>query len=736
MDQELISGTIAAVVFENRENGYAVIRLDSEDGSMVTVVGIIPAPVAGERLIVTGKWATHSTYGRQFEAEFLERLLPDSRQEILAYLSSRAVHGIGPKTAEKIVAQFGTQALQILDAAPERLCEIPGISRKKALEMGASFRRQVGVRRLIEFLTAYHIPAEIAVRLYRVYGEESSNQIHTNPYLLTRPQFGAAFHAADLLAQELGFGEDDARRIEAAVIFELRHNLNNGHSFLPLDKLALATATMLGLEEQPVREAITRLDELEELHVDEISQLTAVYLPEYYEAETEVCQRILQMTAAPATPLPDAPRVLRGIEAAKGLQYAALQKDAIRIAAEERLLLLTGGPGTGKTTTLAGILALFDLLHRRTLLAAPTGRAAKRLSELTGRDAATIHRLLEAQISPETGEMFFQRNEDEPLACDALIVDEMSMVDLLLMHSLLRAVPAEATVILVGDPDQLPSVGAGNLFSDLIRSGVVHTLCLTEIFRQAQESLIVMNAHAVNHGELPVLNATDRDFFFMKRRSPEAVVQTITALCTTRLPQNMGIPSAEIQVISPTRKGETGTVQLNRALQAALNPPSPAKKEKFCGENCFREGDRVMQIRNNYDILWKKTDGSGAGTGIFNGDIGSIVQIDNAAGQLLIRFDDREVLYDADMLPELELAYAITAHKSQGSEYRAVVFVPFAGAPMLLTRGVLYTAITRARELLVLVGNEEVVVQMTANNRRNKRYSGLRHRLLAAQCGR
>ena len=341
---------------------------------------------------------------------------------------------------------------------------------------------------------------------------------------------------------------------------------------------------------------------------------------------------------------------------------------------------------------------------------------------------STILRLLEAQISPETGEMFFARDEDEPLKCDALIVDEMSMVDVLLMHSLLLALPENAALILVGDPDQLPSVGAGNLFADLIQSGAVQTVALTEIFRQARESLIVMNAHTVNRGELPQLSVTDRDFFFLRRRTPETVVQTICELCSRRLPEKMGVPASDIQVISPTRKGETGTFSLNRALQAALNPPAPDKKERFCGEICFREGDRVMQIRNNYDILWEKADG-GAGTGIFNGDIGTIVRIDPREDQLLIRFDDRQARYDTDMLPELELAYAITAHKSQGSEYRAVIFVPYAGAPMLLTRGVLYTAITRARELLILVGNEEIVAQMTRNNRRNKRYSGLRQRL-------
>ena len=728
MEQELISGTIAAVVYQNQENGYAVIKLDSEDGAVITVVGTIPAPVAGERLIVTGKWTTHSTYGKQFEAEFLERLLPDTVSEILAYLSSRAVRGIGPKTAEKIVARFGENSLKILDSAPERLAEISGISRKAALEMGASFRRQVGVRRLIEFLTGYRIPAEIAVRIYRVYGEQSLEFIHENPYLLTQPQFGASFAATDAMALELGFDGDDDRRIEAGVIFELRYNLNNGHTFLPMDKLAAATAAMLELELSAVKDAIDRLCEMGSVETDDIAGLCAVYLPEYHEAETYITERVWQMACAPIEELPDAERVLSAIERKCGLTYADRQREAIRTATERRIMILTGGPGTGKTTTLAGILELFELFKRKTLLAAPTGRAAKRLSELTGREATTIHRLLEAQISPETGEMFFRRGENEPLECEAVIVDEMSMVDVLLMHSLLQALPEDATLVMVGDPDQLPSVGAGNLFADLIRSGVVRTVCLTEIFRQARESLIVMNAHAVNHGELPVLTAKDRDFFFMKRRTAEAVVQTIAELCATRLPKNMGIPVDEIQVISPTRKGETGTFHLNQVLQAALNPPLQGKKEKYCGNQCFREGDRVMQIRNNYDILWKKPNG-GAGTGIFNGDIGVIERIDPQEDAVTIRFDDRVAVYDSDILPELELAYAITAHKSQGSEYRAVIFVPFAGAPMLLTRGVLYTAITRARELLVLVGNEEVVAQMTANNRRNKRYSGLRHRL-------
>ncbi len=730
MEQELISGVIAAVVFQNPENGYAVIKLTGDDGSTMTVVGTIPMPIAGERLLVTGKWITHSTYGSQFEAEFLERLLPDNTAAIFAYLSSKAVRGIGEKTAEKIVKKFGEASLKVLDTQPERLAEIEGISVKKALDMGASFRRQVGVRRLIEYLSAYRIPAEIAVRFYRVYGERAMDLVQENPYRLAQAQFGASFTSADMLAIELGFDGDDDRRVEAAVLFELRHNLGNGHIFIPREKLAAATATMLSIDVPTALAAVDRLSATGQVQIDTVSNLTAVYLPEYYEAETYISERISMISALEPKPLQQAEVMLDGIERLQGIHYAALQREAIRTAAEQKLLLLTGGPGTGKTTTLAGILSVFDRLRYKTLLAAPTGRAAKRLSELTHCDASTIHRLLEAQISPDTGEMYFARSADNPLECDALIVDETSMVDLLLMHNLLLALPEDATLILVGDPDQLPSVGAGNLFSDLINSETVPTVALTEIFRQARESLIVMNAHAVNHGELPVLNAKDRDVFFLRRKTPESVVQTICELCATRLPAKMGIPASEIQVISPTRKGETGTFALNSALQAALNPPSERKREMIYGNTCFREGDRVMQIRNNYDLPWKGTHGE-YGTGVFNGDVGEIVRIDPREDAITISFDGREAAYEASMLVELELAYAMTAHKSQGSEYRAVIFVPFAGAPMLLTRGVLYTAITRARELLVMVGNEEVIAQMTQNNRRNKRYSALRLRLRA-----
>ncbi len=728
MEQELLQGTVCAVVFQNEENGYTVLKLDSETEGVVTVVGTIPLVHVGERLLIAGKWQTHAQYGRQFFAEFLERLMPETAGQILAYLSSRTVRGIGPKTAVKIVERFGERSLEILEHHPERLTEISGITVQKAKQMSEAFAGQVGIRRLIEFLTTHRLPAQLAMRLYRSFGEYALDEVKENPYLLTEAEFGAGFAEVDAFALEIGLDGDDERRVDAGVLFELSHNLSNGHVFLPSDKLIDATSQMLGLSRQTVCAAIPRLEEGKRLVVATLGQRRVCYLPEFYEAETEISARFSAMAGAVEGTKPLDARI-NDIERRLGILYAPQQRQAIYAAATHRLLILTGGPGTGKTTTLAGILELFDTLRKKTLLTAPTGRAAKRLSELTGRNAATIHRLLEAQIDPATGLMFFARNESAPLEADAVIVDETSMVDLLLMQSLLCALPKECTLILVGDPDQLPSVGAGNVFSDLIRSGVLETVRLTEIFRQARESLIVMNAHAVNHGELPILDVKDRDFFFLRRRNGEALVQTVCDLCAKRLPQNMGIAPEDIQVLSPTRKGMTGTYSLNLALQAVLNPPQPGKKEKKYGDFCFREGDRVMQIRNNYDIIWKRDDGEG--TGIFNGDIGVIKAIDHTQEQMTLVFDDREAIYSFDMLSELECAYAMTVHKSQGSEYRAVILSALQGSSYLLTRSVLYTAITRARELLILVGSDEVIATMTRNDRQTRRYSGLKLRLMA-----
>ena len=726
---EILQGAVSAVVYQNYENGYAVLRLNVGGGQTVTVVGTIPLPAVGERLMVTGKWSNHSNYGRQFEAEFLERLMPQTTMEILNYLSSRVIKGIGPKMAARIVERFGDQTLAVMEREPERLAEVAGISREKARAIGEEFRLQVGMRQIMEFFALHHLPAELAVRTYKRYGDSTIELLYDDPYLLMDEELEADFAAVDQFAIDLGVAGDDPRRVEAGVQFELNYNLTGGHSFLPEDKLAAATARLLHVEEDAVRQALERLLEADRLNRDALAGITVIYLPRLYEAETESTRRLLEF-AGNTFPAPkNLDKLIRSVAHDSGIDYSGQQLEAIREAATSGLLLITGGPGTGKTTILNGILELLGRMQLRCLLAAPTGRAAKRLSEVTGEDASTIHRLLEAGIDPATGKMFFARDEENPLKCDAVVVDEMSMVDVQLLHSLLRAIPQGKRLILVGDPDQLPPVGPGFPFGDMLRSGVLPTVHLTEIFRQAQQSLIVMNAHRVNHGEMPDLRCVTSDFFFMRRNNEEAVCSLIRDLCAVRLPQKMGIPADQIQVLSPTRKGAVGTVNLNRLLQAALNPPAPEKKERAFGDYLFREGDRVMQIHNNYDILWKKTDGSMVGAGIFNGDVGILQSIDTGAETLTVLFDDKVAEYDFTQLNELEPAYAMTVHKSQGSEYRAVVLAAWNGSPYLLSRSILYTAITRARELLVIVGREETVGVMVGNAKKNRRYSGLKLRL-------
>ena len=724
---EILQGTIAAVVYQNYDNGYAVLRLRAADGQTVTVVGTIPMPAVGEGLMVTGKWASHSSYGRQFEAEFLERMLPRTSMDILGYLSSRIIKGIGPRTAARIVDKFGDQTLDIMEREPGRLSEVPGISAAKAKAIGEEFRLRVGMRQLMEFLTAHQLPAELAVKVYKLYGEQAVELLYDDPYMLM--ELEAPFGAVDRFAIELGVAGDDPRRVEAGILFELQYNLAAGHCFLPQDKLVTVTAQLLSVDAETVQQGISRLLAADRLVADVLADIQVVYLPDLYEAEGYIRQRL---TAAAALEFPrerSLENMLQLAQAESGLRYSDRQADAIRASLDSGLLLVTGGPGTGKTTILRGILSVYQQMGLKCLLAAPTGRAAKRLTEVTGEDASTIHRLLEATIDINTGEMYFVRDEENPLKADAVIVDEMSMVDVQLLHSLLKAVPPKARLILVGDPDQLPPVGPGSPFSDCLRSAALPAVRLTEIFRQAQQSLIVMNAHRVNSGEMPNLRDVKSDFFFMRCSSEEAVGQTIEGLCSTRLPKNMGIPSDQIQVLTPTRKGGVGTWGLNRRLQNALNPAAPMKKERQWGEFSFREGDRVMQIRNNYDILWKKTDGSAVGAGVFNGDVGNITAIDPHTEQLTVVFDDREVVYDFEQMGELEPAYAMTVHKSQGSEYRAVILAAWNGHPNLMCRSVLYTAITRARELLIIVGREDVVAAMTENARRNRRYTGLKLRL-------
>ena len=726
---EILQGAISAVVYQNYDNGYAVLRLNCADGQTHTVVGTIPRPAVGERLMVTGRWTAHQSYGKQFEAEFLERLMPQTKAEIISYLSSRVITGVGPKSAVRIVDHFGENTLLVMEREPHRLAEVPGISSKRATAIGEAFRLQVGMRALLEFFAVHHLPAELAVRCYKLYGEQTMDLLYDDPYLLMDEGLDAPFGAVDRFAIEIGVDGDDSRRIEAGLLFELKYNLTGGHSFLPEEKLIAATAQLLSVEPESVREGIQRLLDADRLVRDRLAGIVIDYLPSMYVAEVYT-SAVLRLFADRSYPAPaDLDSLVRAAAQSSGLRYSPAQEDAIRKAATAGALLITGGPGTGKTTILNGILDLYDQMGLKCLLAAPTGRAAKRLTEVTGREACTIHRLLEAGIDTNTGLMYFAKDESNPLKADAVIVDEMSMVDIELLHCLLKAIPQGKRLVLVGDPDQLPPVGPGFPFGDMLRSNMIPAIRLTEVFRQAQESLIVMNAHRVNRGELPDLKNRKSDFFFLPARSEQEVAQTVTDLCVRRLPQNMGIPADQIQVLTPTRKGGVGTWSLNKLLQANLNPPAPNKKERAFGEFSFREGDRVMQIRNNYDILWKKCDGSAVGAGIFNGDIGIIRSISMELETVTVVFDDREADYDFTQLNELEPAYAMTVHKSQGSEYRAVVLCAWNGSPYLLNRSVLYTAITRAKELLIIVGREECVAVMTQNAKLGRRYSGLKLRL-------
>ncbi len=729
LEMEILQGAIAAVVYQNYDNGYAVLRLKCQDGQTITVVGTIPMPAVGEGLLVTGKWISRSSYGRQFEAEFLERLLPQTSAEILAYLSGRVIKGIGPVTAGRIVSHFGDRTLDIMEREPQLLAEVPGISPAKARAIGEEYRLRMGMRQLLEFFTAHQLPAELAVRMYKLYGEAAVDLLYDDPYILMDEGLEAPFGAVDRFAIELGIAGDDPKRVQAGILFELHYNLSAGHSFLPEDKLVLATAQLLSVGEEAVLQGMERLAEGQQVVRQTLAGIQVVYLALLHEAECCIQQRLLAGSRLQFPREAHLKTMLLQAQQESGLEYSEQQAQAICQAALCGVLLITGGPGTGKTTILRGVLSMFDQMGLKTCLAAPTGRAAQRLTEVTGRDASTIHRLLEASIDPNTGKMVFLRDESNPLQADAIIVDEMSMVDVLLLHSLLQAVPARTRLIFVGDPDQLPPVGPGSPFADCLRSNNLPAVRLTEIFRQARQSLIVMNAHRINGGQLPELKNVKSDFFFLHCRTEEEVGKTIQELCSTRLPQNMGIPADQIQVLTPTRKSGVGTWALNHRLQSTLNPAAPTKRERQWGDFSFREGDRVMQIRNNYDIMWKKTDGTAVGTGIFNGDVGTVLSIDPQQETMTVVFDDRQADYDFTQLSELEPAYAMTVHKSQGSEYRAVVLAAWTGSPYLLSRSVLYTAVTRARELLIIVGREEVVAAMTENARKNRRYTGLKLRL-------
>lgn len=727
-----LKGTVQSVIYQNEENGYAVFSVSSgadNGGDDPVILGYVPHVFPGETVTAYGQWVNHPVHGRQFKAEYAEREMPADAGQMYSYLSGGAIKGIGPVLASLIVNKYGADSLNVIEKTPEKLCEIRGISSSRAQEFSRIFREQTGVRKLMEYMRARSVRPIIAIRMYKYYGDSAGEIARTSPYIIASPHIGGTFAEADSIANAEGFELGCSERIRAGALYELRHNLNSGHCFIPQQALAEATASLIEISPERISEEIDVLAEEGSIVRENRRSIAACYLPELYEAETSIAHTLVELNSVARPKHTDISALISTIEEENNIHYAPFQLNALQLACDSRLLIITGGPGTGKSRTVCGIVSLFDALGLKTLLTAPTGRAAKRLSELTGCETSTVHRLLGAGYSEDGDNVVFAKNEESPLACDAVVLDECSMVDILLMSALLKALPKKARLILIGDADQLPPVGPGSVFSAMIKSGVFPTVTLTEIFRQSAGSMIVKNAHMINSGICPDFSANSGDFFRLKRLEAAGTVETVTELCAKRLPEKMHIMPEEIQVISPTKKGELGTRNLNARLQAVLNPPSPEKKEKAFGDVFFREGDRVMQIKNNYDILWHDEDYKNTGTGIFNGDIGYIRTIDVSSETLEIDFDGRIALYSLASLPELEHAWAVTVHKSQGSEFRAVLLVLSGASRMLLTRSILYTAVTRAKELLILVGDEAVARQMIDNDRREERYSFLNSRI-------
>ena len=726
MESEQLTAVVQDTTFRNDENGYTVLRV-TVGRTTQTVVGQMPELSPGENVTFEGSWTEHPAYGKQFHALKCTITPPTGKTAIEKYLGSGLIRGIGPSTAKLIVRHFAENALEILDEHPERLTEVSGIGKKKAAMILESYAQQMGMRRVLVFLQNYGISPNLAMRIAKYYGENTVELVRENPYRMVMDIDGVGFLTADRIALSMGMDPQSEFRIRAALFYLLSEAANGaGHTYLPRELLLERAAAMLHAPAELVDAQISHAL-LEKMMIGfSIPDCeNALCLPLYYLAESEIALRLTRlMHARPYKRVQGLDGRIAEYEKETGVSFSQTQRKAIRSAVEEGVLVITGGPGTGKTTIIRCILSLLKE-DNDILLCAPTGRAAKRMSEATGEESKTIHRLLE--YGGDSGA--FARSEDYPLECDCLIVDEMSMVDVKLFQALIAALRYSCRIIMVGDADQLPSVGPGNVFSALIRSQVVATVRLTEIFRQTGDSRIIRNAHMINRGEHPDLAENSGDFFRLKRLQAGSAVETITELCAVRLPGKMNIPPQDIQVLSPTRKGEMGTVNLNKKLQEVLNPRSPEKKEKLFGDAVFREGDRVMQIRNNYDILWKSENGTETGTGMFNGDVGTIKSIDMDEETLTVCFDGKTASYGFDALIELEHAWAVTVHKAQGSEYRAVILALGQGSKMLMTRDVLYTAVTRAKKLLIIVGDDQTAYQMIDNYRQSRRYTALRVRL-------
>ena len=728
-----IKGTVEHIIYCNEDNGYTVMDVGLED-DIVTACGIMPYISDGDSLILWGNWVHNPKYGRQFKVEQYERDMPADSAAILRYLSSRTIKGIGPKLAERIVSAFGDETLDVMENHPEWLCDVPGISRKKAEEIAEDFRAKAGIRSAMMFFRDY-FGAAMTVRIYRQWGSGAVDIAKKNPYRLCDEVEGIGFERADQMAMSLGLDPQGEDRLMSGVKYLLTSNAaQNGHVCLPREKLTEAAVRLLNTQSDRVTAAIDAQLDAKRLICRRYDGQDYIFDATTDQQEKYIADKLLLLDKlCPAVEAGDVTRFIQREEREQGMTYATEQKRAICDALSHGVMVLTGGPGTGKTTVVHALLHIFRSMDMSVALCAPTGRAAKRLSESTANEAKTIHRLLEMEFEEGTGHGRFRRNEQDLLDEAVIIVDEASMVDNGLMCSLCKAIKPGARIILIGDADQLPSVGAGRVLNDIIDSGRFATVRLTEIFRQAQASLIVTNAHAINEGSYPNLSVKDNDFFYLYRRTDRDIAETVVELCKTRLPRAYGkATEGGIQIITPSRKGEAGTENLNRLLQSSLNPPEKGKRELKYRDTTFRVGDRVMQIKNNYDIEWESGDGADqtAGSGVFNGDIGTIVFIDMAERAMVVRYEDKEATYTGEMLDELEHAWAVTVHKSQGSEYPFVIVPMYGAPPLLLTRNLLYTAVTRARRMVILVGREDIVRTMVDNNRQSMRYTGLGYRLM------
>ncbi len=721
------SGTVTDITFRNDVNGYTVFAVDNGDEEL-TVVGTVADLKIGDRVELVGDYVYHSVYGRQFKAEFCNALMPESTEDLYHYLASGAVKGIRESTALKIIDKFGDNTFDILQNEPERLAEIRGISLEKAKRIGKEYNSQCNTRALIIALSKYGLKTSECLFAYEKLGNNAVEIIENNPYILCEGEGKISFERAEQIAEVLPQKPKSQYRIEAGVLYVINHNFRNGHTCLPLEKLFTPSGELLGESRENIEIAIDNLLQTKRIVSEKIGDREFVFLPDAYNAEKSIANRIKVLLKYPPENPIDVTKHIDKIEKACNIEYAEKQKEAIATAVNKGILILTGGPGTGKTTTLNGIINMFEKDFLDIALCAPTGRAAQRMTEATGRTATTIHRLLEVEWG-EGDKPVFKRNLRNPLDCQAVIVDEMSMVDIFLFSSLLDALPFGCRLVMVGDSDQLPSVSAGNVLRDLIECDMLPVVQLKEIFRQSMGSNIVKNAHAIVRGEQIATDYTDGDFFFMQRHYPLDAVRTIKDLCVKRLPDAYGFDAlSQIQVLCPSKKGDTGTHNLNQLLQEAINPPSKEKKEYNTGYRLFRVGDKVMQTKNNYNIHWESRDDEG--DGIFNGDIGFIEHIDITRDAIIIDFSGKRATYSKEQLVEIELAYAVTVHKSQGSEFDAVIIPMISVNNKLCYRNLLYTAVTRAKKLLILVGTTGCLNNMIENNKTQLRFSSLKHFML------